>query len=143
MIIVDGAESDSAPDALEGDMRSDQIERLHLTDLVVWPGGDLSHTDENVLAAATELTTGLLVQFSILIPAVVTRDGLAVDYPVVRFTGPRNQLEEVLNRYHGVGPLGGSPFNPDATPPYNVNCSCGDPECMYVGTDPDGFTHKA
>jgi hypothetical protein len=117
-------------------MRSDQIERLHLTDLVIWPGGDDPFTDENVLTACAELATGLLVQYSILIPAFVEqtkRGPIVTDYPVVRFTGSRNQLEELLNRYHGVeGAFDPAPFNPDAPK---------DPG--FIGTDPTGHNWDA
>jgi len=116
-------------------MRSDQIERLHLTDLMIWPGGDDPFTDENVLTACAELTVGLLVQYSILIPVVHNEAEVTVDYPVVRFTGPRNQLEELLNRYHGVeGAFDPVPFNPDS---FNTR----DPG--FIGTDPTGYNWSA
>lgn len=84
----------------------EEIERIHLFDADIDPRG---HKLEDVVA---ELTTGLLVQWSILIDDTV--DGR----PVIRFTGPRNQLEELRNRYRGVpGAFTPSSANPDAIDP--------------------------
>ena len=80
-----------------------KIERLHLLDL------DICLHDETVEDACIELCTGLLVQFSVLIA-----EGPASGWPVVRFTGPRGQLEELWNRYNGVpGAFKAAPWNPE------------------------------
>ncbi len=68
--------------------------------------------DESLDGACNELTVGLLVQHSVLIPA--NDPGVENQWPVVRFTGPRNQLEELLNRYDGVSAaFDPSEFNPN------------------------------
>lgn len=83
--------------------KSDRIERLHLVDL------DIALSEGEIITeVCAELTVGLLVQFSVLIPG-------GDQWPVVRFTGPRSQLEELLNRYDGVrGAFTASSVNPDA-----------------------------
>ena len=84
----------------------DEIQRLHLVDLDIAP-----LPDEDLNSACAELTTGLLVQHSVLIEV-----GPGA-WPVVRFTGPRSQLEELLNRYHGASdPAPWNPDHPDWTP---------------------------
>lgn len=85
----------------------DKIERLHLLDL------DVAHGSDTLDYVCDELTLGLLVQHSVLIEA-----GPGGGWPVVRFTGPRNQLEELLNRYDGVGVFDPHRSNPDAPPAY-------------------------
>lgn len=83
--------------------KRDRIERLHLVDL------DVALSEGEVLDdVCAELTIGLLVQHSVLIEG-------AEQWPVVRFTGPRSQLEELLNRYDGVrGAFAPASVNPDA-----------------------------
>lgn len=107
----------------------DDIQRMHLLDLEIkgtWVDGE-----ESFDRSAEDLTTGLLVQFSVLIPPAVER------YAVYRFTGPRTQLEELANRYRGVpGAFAPSTVNPDS------QCDCGDPSCTFVGTDPNGYPHR-
>lgn len=81
----------------------EEIERVHLFDADIDLRG---HKVEDVVA---ELIIGLLVQWSVLIDDSV--DGR----PVIRFTGPRNQLEELRNRYRGVPSVfAPHPANPDA-----------------------------
>lgn len=71
---------------------SDRIERLHVVDLDV-----VHNPDENGLnEACAELTAGLLVQHSVLVEV-----GLGSGWPVVRFIGPRSQLEALMSRYRG------------------------------------------
>ncbi len=85
------------------------IERLHLLDLNVVTMGE----DETIEEAIAELTNGLLVQGSVLISDVI--DGMRVNqWPIVRFTGPRSQLEELRNRYNGIPfTIDPDPRNPD------------------------------
>jgi len=83
------------------------IERIHLLDL------DIAPLDgESVEYACELLATGLLVQWSTLIPPIEGHDQ-GQSWPVIRFTGPRNQLEELRNRYAGVtGAFDAAPVNP-------------------------------
>lgn len=102
IIELGGTESDSIPEALGGQMND--IERVHLLDLSIATHGESTRT------ACEELTVGLLVQSSILISRHASGD----DWNVVRFTGPRSQLEELRNRYNGVaGAFRPSDVNPD------------------------------
>lgn len=79
------------------------IERLHLVDLDV-----VVNEGETIEVVCSELATGLLIQHSVLIDA-----GPGGGWPVVRFTGPRGQLDELLNRYNGVpGAFDPSPWTP-------------------------------
>lgn len=68
------------------------IERLYLLDLDV-----VLHDNETIYAVLTELTTGLLVEFNVLL-----EHGPVSGWPVVRFTGPRSQLEKLLDRYNST-----------------------------------------
>lgn len=90
----------------------DEIQRLYMIDLELG-GFDTDATEEATLEVARELATGLLVTPIVLIPAII--EGLQVnEYPVVRFSGPRNQLEELVNRYRGVSDaFAPSTHNPD------------------------------
>ena len=86
-------------------MNGIEIERVHLLDLSIATHGESTRT------ACAELSVGLLVQSSILISRHASGD----DWNVVRFTGPRSQLEELRNRYNGVaGAFRPSDVNPDA-----------------------------
>lgn len=79
------------------------IERQHFVDLAIAKQG-VQSTKE----ACKELVTGLLVRHDKLIPAI------GLDHPVIRFSGPRGQLEELVNRYRGVpGIFPPAPWNPD------------------------------
>jgi len=74
------------------------LERVYLVDLDIVVGDG-----EDVGAVCDELATGLLLQHTVLIEA-----GPAGGWPVVRFTGPRGQLQQLCNRYHGDGTDAGS-----------------------------------
>ena len=85
-------------------MNQHAIEQLFLVDLDIaaLPG-------QSTKEACKELVTGLLVRHEKLIPAIGS------DWPVIRFTGPRNQLQELINRYAGIdGTFAPAPCHPDS-----------------------------
>lgn len=83
-----------------------KIERTYFVDLDVVHGPD----ENGVRETCDELTAGLLIQHSVLIGGEKFNG-----WPVVRFTGPRNQLEELLNRYDGVpGAFAPDEANPES-----------------------------
>ena len=85
-------------------IRDPRIERLHLVDLAI-----AVLDGESLDDALWNLTLGLLVRHETLIDA-----SSSGGHPVVRFTGPRSQLEELLHRYDGVpGAFPPAPYNPD------------------------------
>jgi hypothetical protein len=91
-------------------MAQDRIERLHLLDL------DIAYEEgEDLVRVCDDLTIGLLVQHSVLIP-VDQMNAVGNQWPVIRFTGPRNQLEELLNRYDGVTGVFDPSHNPNWPP---------------------------
>lgn len=91
-------------------MANDRIERMHFVDLDIAYAQD--GVDESLDGACAQLTVGLLIQHSVLIPA--GDHGVMNQWPVVRFVGSRNHLTELLNRYDGVsGAFDPSQFNPN------------------------------
>ena len=69
-----------------------RIERTYHLDASV-PG----KTNDEVIRQATEYATGLLVEQELIVEVVI--DGVSVnDEGIVRFTGPRSQLEQLIER---------------------------------------------
>ena len=96
IIDLDGFESDSDPEPLEGEV----IERTYHVDLDF-----VGEFDEMVTTQAENLATGILVTWDLIVPVWIG-DQRVADTATVRFYGPRNQLIELERRYRGIFQIG-------------------------------------